>query len=235
MSTAEKPETFQPAAPPKFQEWVWVLLLIAALFVSDVATYNFYPAVWCDEVLFSEPAINRVQQGAFTTTVWEFQPANTFPVVNCPLYSMALVPWLATTGTSLLAVRSFNYALMALASLLLWIASWRFGIVKTPILRLLMLGLFHCGYGISFAFRCSRPDILGLNCLLLLFLAFKVRGLWFRRLLLFFLAATTVWIGLQVALFACVAYMTIWFVLRTTELREFVFLSSGIAVGAGSL
>jgi hypothetical protein len=225
----------KPAISPTTREWTWVLLLIAALFAFDIATYNLYPAVWCDEVLFSEPAVNCVQHGSFTTTVWEFQPGNTFPVVNCPLYSLSLVPWLAATGTSLLAVRSFNYALMASASFLLWIASWRFGIVKMPKARLLLLGLFHFGYGMSYSFRCCRPDILGLNTLLLLFLAFKIELPRIRYSVLFILAASTVWIGLQVALFASLSCVAAWLFFRRPGLREILILFSGMAIGAGTL
>jgi hypothetical protein len=228
-------ESLIPEIAPKSREWLWVSLVIAVLFAFDLVTYNHYPAVWCDEVLFSEPAVNCVQHGTFTTTVWEYQPPNTFPVINCPLYPLALVPWLAATGTSLLAVRSFNYALMALSSFLLWVAAWRFGIVKMPKARLLMLGLFHFGYGMSFSFRCSRPDILGLICLLLLFLAFKIEHSRIRYCVLFILAALTVWIGLQVALFASLACAAACLLFRRTGLREILILSSGMAVGSGTL
>jgi len=231
----EKAEASIPEAPRKIREWILVVLLITALFAFDLVTSNYYPAVWCDEVLFSEPAVNRVQHGSFTTTVWEYQPANTFPVINCPLYPLALVPWLAAIGTSLLAVRTFNYALMALSSFLLWVAAWRFGIVKMPKARLLMLGLFHFGYGMSFSFRCSRPDILGLSSLLLLFLAFRIEHSRVRYSVLFILAALTVWIGLQVALFALLALAAAWLLFRRTGLREILSLSSGMAIGAGTL
>src|SRR6266481_8306992 len=74
---------------PARWEFVSVLLLISGLFAFNLATYNYFPAVWCDEVSFSEPAINKILHGAYTTTVWEFNPANTFQIVNCPLYGMS--------------------------------------------------------------------------------------------------------------------------------------------------
>jgi hypothetical protein len=235
VSSAEKVAAPAPAHSPTTSEWAWVLLLIASLFTFDLVTYNFYPAVWCDEVLFSEPAIHRVQHGSFTTTVWEFQPGNTFPVVNCPLYSLALVPWLSVTGTSLLAVRSFNFSLMALATFLIWLISWRFGLVNISKARISLLVLLHFGYGMSYAFRCSRPDILGLDCLLTLLLSFKIRQNHARHPLLFALAAVAVWIGLQVALFACLASATGWVFFRRPRLRELVFMTAGLVVGACSL
>jgi len=97
------------------------------------------------------------------------------------------------------------------------------------------LGLFHFGYGMSFAFRCSRPDILGLSSLLLLFLAFRIEHPRIRYSVLFILAALTVWIGLQVALFASLALAAAWLLFRRTGLREILILSSGMAIGAGTL
>jgi len=220
---------------PTVREWTWILLFIATLFVFDLLTYNLYPAVWCDEVLFSEPAVNRVQHSSFTTTVWEFQPGNTFPVVNCPLYSMALVPWLSTTGTSLLAIRSFNYALMALASVLIWLVTWRFELVNNASARILMVSLLHFGYGMSYAFRCSRPDILALNCLLLLLLSFKIDRSLLRYGIVFVCSAVSVWIGLQVTLYACIACTAAWVLFRRPRPGELAFIAGGIAAGALSL
>jgi hypothetical protein len=221
--------------PPTVREWIWVLLIVAALFVFDLFTCNLYPAVWCDEVLFSEPAVNYVQHGSFTTTVWEFQPGNTFPVVNCPLYSLALVPWLSVAGTSLPAIRSFNYALIALAAVLMWLVSWRFELVNNSAARILMLGLFHFGYGMSFAFRCSRPDILALNCLLVFLLSFGINRSLPRYVILFLCSAVTVWIGLQVALYACLACAAAWFFFRRPHLRELVLVAGGMVAGVCSL
>src|ERR1700704_524671 len=106
-------------------EWLSVIGLLLFFLAFNLATYNYYPTVWTDEVTFSEPAINLIQTGHFTTTTWQFQPANTFWGVNSPLYSLALSGWLRMTGTSLLAVRSFNFVLTAFAAFLLWMAAWK--------------------------------------------------------------------------------------------------------------
>ena len=223
------------ALQPLRRERFWVFLLIGGLFVFDLVTYNYYPAVWCDEVSYSEPAINCVRHGFYTTATYEFQPPNTFPIVNCPLYGLTLVPWLSVVGTSLLAVRSFNYALMALATFLCWNASWRFGLVRTSSARLLLPLVLHLGYGISFSFRCCRPDILGMVCLLLLLLTFKIKRRGLQGFCLVGLAAVTVWIGLQVALFACFAGLVAWVMLRQPTFRHLVLLSLGMFLGAGTL
>jgi hypothetical protein len=216
--------------PPRW-EWAALFLLLGGFLGFNLYTYNDYPNVWCDEVWFSEPAVNLIQHGNFTTTTWQFQPANTFPTVNCPLYSMTLVPWLKLTGTSLLSVRSLNYSLMAVAGFLVWLISWRFDLVKTSALRLFMVAILHLGYGISFAYRCSRPDILGLICLALLALCFQFRARTKRDCYLFVLSAMTVWIGLQVSLFAWFAAATAWLFLRRNLFRELIVLSVGMACG----
>lgn len=220
---------------PSRREWLGVLLLIGGLLVFDLATYNFYPAVWCDEMMYAEPAINRVQHGSYTSATHQYQPPNTFPVAGCPLYSLALVPWLSVTGTSLLAVRSFNYALMALATFLCWNVAWRFGLVHSSSARLLLLTVLHLGYGISFSYRCCRPDILGMVCLLLLLLTFKIRRRGLREFSLVALGAVTVWIGLQVALFAGFACSVAWVILRRPAFRDLVLLALGTAIGGGTL
>jgi len=216
---------------PPWWEWAALFLLLAGFLGLNLYTYNDYPNVWCDEVWFSEPAVNLIQHGSFTTTTWQFQPGNTFPTVNCPLYSMTLVPWLKLTGTSLISVRSLNYSLMAVAGFLVWLISWRFGLVKSSTLRLFMVAILHLGYGISFAYRCSRPDILGLVSLAILALSFQFQGRAIRQVCLFILAAMTVWVGLQVSLFAWFAVAAAWLFLRRGLLRELVVLSAGMAFG----
>jgi hypothetical protein len=224
-----------PATKPPAWEWLAVLVLLTGFLAFNLATCNYYPNVWCDEVWFSEPAVNFVQNGSFTTTTWQFQPGNTFPTVNCPLYSMTLVPWLKLMGTTLLAVRSFNYSLMGVAGFLIWLISWRFDLVKSSRLRLLMVVVLHLGYGISFAYRCSRPDILGLVSLALLALGFQIQRRLLRESCLFILAAITIWIGLQVSLFAWFTCAAAWLIMRRNTFRELMVLSIGMSFGLASL
>src|SRR5437763_299674 len=107
ISAEERLETGAEQLTPSFSEWAGVRLICAAFLAFNLATYSYYPAVWIDEVSFAEPAVNLVKYGAFTTTVFQFQPFNTFPVVNCPLYMFCLAPWLTMAGTTVLVVRSF--------------------------------------------------------------------------------------------------------------------------------
>ena len=220
---------------PRAWEWTGILLVIVGFVLFNLATCNLYPNVWCDEISFSEPAINLVRNGSFTSFVWYHEPSNVFPTVNCPLYTMVLVPWLAAMGTTVLAVRSFNYVAMALAAFLLWVSLWRLSLVRIPWARLAVVVLAHLGYGMTVAYRCSRPDILAAVCLLLLLLSFAIERRGLRGVCILGLAAVSVWIGLQVALFVAFAGLGGWLVLRRIRFREMVVLSLGLAAGAGSL
>ena len=220
--------------PPRW-EWLVVSLILLAWFGLNLATCGDYPQVWCDEIWFSEPAINLVQSGSFTTMVWPYQPIHTFPTVNCPIYSMAIAPWLYLTGTNLVAIRSFNYALIAVAALLLWVACWRFDLVRRPLHRLLFVVLLHLAYGMCYSYRCSRPDILGLVCLSGLLLSLQFKRQLLRALCLAGLSGLAVCIGLQVGLFAGLALFLGWLILRQVTLRELVVSGLSMVAAVGGL
>lgn len=178
-----------------------VLGLLLAGFVFSLATYNLYPTVWADEVLWSEPAINLVETGRFTTSVWQFQRAGSFWAAQSPLYCFGLAGWMKLFGTDLLAARSFNFALISLGTYLTWLVSWRCRVISRPILRILVVPLLLCGYGMSFSYRCSRPDIAGMVCLLCLGLAFFIHQQKRQLGAVFLCAFVAPWIGIQVALY----------------------------------
>jgi len=223
--------TFQP----KPAEWMAVAALLSAMLAVNLWTYNLYPTVWSDEVLWSEPAINLVKTGHFTTSVWQLQPADTFWAAQSPLYCFLLAGWLPLAGDSLLAVRSFNYVLMTVAAGLVWFGSWRWRIVARPALRVMIVPLLLLGYGLSYAYRCSRPDILGLICLTCLGLACLVQAAERRRVLLFLLAASAPWVGVQVALYVLVACVAAKLVFRDLTVRDLAVVGIGLCAGAISL
>src|SRR5215471_8820653 len=130
---------------PSRPEWVTLFFVLGGLLVFDLVTYNLYAAVWCDDVTWSEPAINLVKTGQFTTSVWQFQPAGTFWAVNPPLYCFILSGWLRLFGTSLLAVRSFNFVLLKLGLFLVWVLSWKGGFTRTSGQRLTLIALLAFG------------------------------------------------------------------------------------------
>lgn len=216
---------------PNRSEWLGICALLVTSFLLNVFTYYVYPAVWVDEILFSEPAINLIRNGHFTTWVWQLEPANTFWAVNSPLYPFLLSVWLRLAGFSLLAVRSFNYFLITIAAFMVWVISWKFQLIRERLVRLVAVGLVLLGYGISFAYRSSRPDISGLVCVLGLALAFAVENRQRRAVLVFLCAAITAWIGVQVSLYACCAVFFAKIAFRRVSWREVIL--TGVGAGFG--
>jgi len=212
-----------------------VSALLVFLLGFDLVTFNRVPTVWCDDVSFTEPAINLLLHGSYTTTVWQFQPPNTFPSVNCPLYSQLLVGWLWVFGTTLLAVRAFNYFLMGLASLLFWLLLHGFKLVQSARWRIALVTVFHLGYGISFAYRCSRPDTLGLVLTLGLALLFAVKASRLRNAGLLAVSAGLPWVSLNVGLYAGLACFWGLFVVGRPRWRQAVIVWIGLILGVLSV
>ncbi len=225
---------FTPAAPA-VREWFGVLVLLALLFGLDLLTYNISPTVWCDDISFTEPAINFVLRGSYTSAVWPFQPLNTFPAVNCPLYTQSIAGWLALFGTDLFAVRSYNYFLMTVSCLLFWLLLHRLKLLPSARWRLAFVTVFHLGYGISFAYRCSRPDTLGLCLTLVLGLLFAARPAPARNFWLLAVSVVLPWVSLTGGLYAGLACFCAVLVLGRSRFFEAVVVWAGLAVGVLSL
>ncbi len=141
------------------REFLYAMIISVALLALDLASFSLFPTCWCDEVSFSEPAINLALHGRFETSVWPAQPAGTFWAANTPMYPLVLAGWIKIFGQTLLAVRSLNYFLIALSCLGVWFVACRFQLSHNRGSRLLLIPLVHLAYGVSFAYRSSRPDI----------------------------------------------------------------------------
>lgn len=217
------------------REWIVVIALLILLFGFDLLTSGIYPTVWCDDVSFSEPAFNYLLHNSYTTTVWQFQPPNTFPAVNCPLYPLLTTGWLWVFGTHLLAVRAFNYFLMGVACLLFWQLLSRFNLVRSARWRIALVTAFHLGYGISFAYRCSRPDTLGLVLTLALALLFTVPSLRLRNLGLFTVATVLPWVSFSSGLYAGLACFCCVISLRRPSFSQAVVVWVGLVLGVVSV
>ena len=220
---------------PERTEWIVVLVLLGIFFVLNLLTYNSYPAVWADEVLWSEPAINLVTTGHFTTSVWASEPAGSFWAAQSPLYCFLLSGWLPLVGNSLAAVRSFNLLLISIAAFLVWFASWRYQLLFRRFHWVLIVPLLLLGYGISFSYRARRPDIAGLVSLVGLGLAFSARTRRGKDLLLFIAAAITPWVGIQIGLFAFLACVAAKLVYRPVTYRDLMAVCLGLFVGGCSM
>ncbi|HEV2694984.1 MAG TPA: hypothetical protein VG347_18970 [Verrucomicrobiae bacterium] len=213
------------------REWLGISVLLALLFGLDLLTFNISPTVWCDEVSFTEPAINYVMHGTYTSAVWQFQPLNTFPAVNCPLYTQSIIGWLSLFGTNLLAVRSYDYFLMGVSCLLFWLLLCRSGLVSSARWRLILVTVFHFGYGISYSYRCSRPDTLGLCLTLGLALMFTVHRAGARNFWLLVLSMALPWVSLTSGLFAGLACFFAVLVLGRPRFFQAMVVWAGLLLG----
>ena len=213
---------------------LWALLLSAALLLLDLFTYSIFPTPWGDEIWLSEPAINLATQGAFTTSTWPLQPPGAFWAANTPLYSLLLAGWIHLAGQSLLALHALNYVLITLAALIIWWAAGRFRLVTHPAARLLLIPLIHCGYTVSFAYRCSRPDILALVNLLVFVLALACSRREWRGPLAALSAGVAVWTGLQLGPWIGMATILFWWA-GWIRVREVAWVIAGGFVGCALL
>lgn len=221
------------SSPAKPEWWALILVTVGFLFFH-LGTYNFYPASWCDEVTYSEPGINLANGRGLTTQIWQFQPADTFWAVNPPLYPVLLSGWIKVCGQSLLAVRAFNFTVFAGAMFLFWFLSWRSGFVTVPWVRVLLVVLAECGYGMSLAHRAARPDVLPMFLLLLLSSCFLITKPMARQICLVAISLSIPFTGLQVALYAGLASVMCLFWKRITW-GELIAICAGLALGGGLL
>lgn len=226
----------EPEIPrPTPGEWFAATALLLGFLVVNILTYHLYATVWCDDVLWTEPAINLVRTGQFTTSVWQLQPAGSFWAAQSPFYPLALSLWLRMTDFSLLGIRSFNMVLATVGAFLVWVAAWRLRLVRLPAARLLAIPLVLCGYGVSFAYRSSRPDMAGMICLLCLSLAFTAGAGWRRNFLILLFAFLAPWVGVQVALFVAWASLMAWLGFRAINFRELALIAMGGIAGTLTL
>jgi len=223
----QSPKDFKPSP----NEWWGVMLLLGLSLVLNTITYRIYPTPWVDEVSFSEPAINFAQHLGFVTRVWPYQANNTFPVVNCPLYGLALAGWLKLAGTSLLAVRWLNYFFAALAGFLTWQLAWRGGLIRRPPNRLALIFMVEFGYGMVTAMRSSRPDMLGLVLSLALALALCGKSGSRQNWVLLGLSGALVWTGFQAALFVAFACVISAWLSRAVTKSQVAIIGCGMVLG----
>src|SRR4051812_45881368 len=94
----------------------WTIALLSALFfLINLAAFTRQPYVWIDEAYFADPAMNLAQGKGFTSSVWSNSPADQIFVSTAPLYSLTLSVWMKVFGVGMMAVRSFDYFLFAVA------------------------------------------------------------------------------------------------------------------------
>ena len=157
METIESP----PAGQTARTETISVVALLLAILILNLATGMRYPAVWSDEAMYSDPAINYILGKGFTSTAWYVQTGDKFWAGNTPLHALVLIEWIRLFGLSPLAVRSINYLWFTAGTFFVWRFCVRAQLVKRTALRLLLIALLACGSAVSFSYRSGRPDMIG--------------------------------------------------------------------------
>jgi hypothetical protein len=211
-----------------------ILFLFLSLFLTlNVFTSPKSPTVWVDEVAYSDPSVNFVLNGDFTSTAWGTQGPNELWAGNVPLHQFFLIGWLEVFGVSPTSVRSMNYIFVIVGVILLWFLM-RNKDLSSPIFRLATVVLLLCGQGITFSYRSGRPDMIGflLVCAGAAALLLKGRT---RYGLLACTGALIPWAGLQFVPYTALLCGCIIFWNRKLFLRTSLSVAGGGIAGTGGL
>jgi hypothetical protein len=208
--------------------------VLAAFLAVNLFTAARSPIVLTDEVFFADPAVNFIQGRGFTSTAWS-QPGNEFFAENVPLHSWLLIPWIRAFGVNPTSVRSINYVLMAAAAVVLWIATARSALVKSPRWRLAAITAILLSYEVTFSYRSGRYDVLGILLFSLLFAAYTARRPALRLAAALFVGILLPMAGLQLVVLAAILGLTLLAFLPARALSFVAMTFAGIAAGLGAL
>jgi hypothetical protein len=185
-------------------EVLWLFSGLLIFFFINFFSADRAPAVWCDEVMYADPAVNLYQGHGFTSGAWYAQSLDKFWAGNVPLYPAVLFVWLKIFGFSLLTVRSFHYAMTALAVGLAWLAVRRLNLIASPAHRLIFCVVCCLSSASTFVYRSARPESLCMALMAVAFLAASIPKAILRYAILFLLGVLLVWIGLQMAAYLAI-------------------------------
>jgi len=228
--------TTQPAAPlPGRREAFRAVAVLLFFLAVNLATAELFPVVWLDEALHVDPAVSLWLGEGLRSTAWGGQSASETWVGYTPAYVFVLSGWLHVFGFSLLSVRSLGHVLGLASVGLCWLAVRRHGLLRTEPARLFFVVLGACGAGISFSYRCGRPDTVLFLVVSLGFLASSLRNAAPRALALLAAGALVPVAGLQgLALTAVLGALLVAFSWRRALVPVALFGAGG-ALGLAGL
>jgi len=204
---------------------------LVIFFLVNCFTAERSPAVWCDEVMYADPAVNLYQGHGFTSGAWYAQPMTQFWAGNVPLYQFALFAWLKLFGFGIVNVRSFHYFLVGVAVFVAWLAILRLNLIPSLPHRLGFCLLMCLSSSSTFVFRSARPESLSILLVAMVLLAMSFQSARLRGMLLFLGGAFLVWSGLQMAAYVGIISSLVW-MLGPRKFRSATFtIASGCAVG----
>jgi hypothetical protein len=213
------------------REAFWLMAGLAVFFLVNFVMAERTPAVWSDEVMYEDPAVNWYQGHGFTSGAWYLQTNDKFWAGNVPLYQLVLYVWLKLFGLSIVSVRSLHYLLMSGAVLAAWAAIRRLRLVTAPAHRLLFcLMACLCTASVS-VYRMARPETLAMLLMAFGLLSLNVRRRRVRLALLVLIGGLLTCNGLQFAAYAGVICGMAWLAGLKRFRPETVFLCAGCGLG----
>ncbi len=231
MENVTKPLASHRPALSAATELAWLLGGLILFFLLNFATAEKNPTVWCDEVMYTDPAVNLFQGHGFTSGAWFLQTNDKFWAGNVPCYQIVLYGWLKLFGFSLPAVRSVHYVLFAAAILVAWLAIRRLNLIASPAHRLVFCLITALCTASLFAYRFVRPESLGILFVAFALLAASLRP---RPLALSMLAVSGMLLtatGLQLTAYVCLMSGLLWLCGPRQFRLETVALCAGCALG----
>jgi|GEM_PF-4515387 len=211
------------------------MALIAILLAGNVLTTELYTSVWCDEVMYSQPAANQHFGMGFTSTSWAFQDKDAFWAGNAPMFSLLLCAWYKILGFGIYQTRALGYVIWALAMFFFCLAVRRFGWVTKPGTLSLLVALSFFGYGATFAYRSGRYEPLAVLLVSLCLLAFSIKELRWRCAAIFLTSVFFLPTCLTLGPFCVIVGGLLLLTTRWKFFRELIAAGTGLAVGLGLL
>jgi hypothetical protein len=212
--------------------WLWV---VAAFFLLNVLTLNWYPSVWMDEVLFVDPAANLYYGHGFTSTAWPMQRFGEFWAGNTPLYSILVFAWFKVSGFGVFQVRILDCLLWSGAVGLVCLAVQRSRLIRNPRMVAMLAALLFIGNGVVFSYRSGRYDAAMVFVAAACFWAFTIERPGFRIPAIVLAASFFLPIGLVLGPFAAAFGCILFLLLGKKFFWELCSVAAGLAAGLGLL
>ena len=149
-----------------------VLILLALLFfMIQVVLFLNYPVIWSDEAIYTDLALNFIQDGVFKTSLWQglLKGVEEIALWYPPLFLLLIAFWLKIVPVSAVSLRFLPLFLSILFLLLSWMWIRRYLLLK-PWFSLGYLLLLIIDTTFIQASRLARPEILVLVLVILLFI-----------------------------------------------------------------
>jgi hypothetical protein len=222
-------------SPPASQisHWETPLVFIGLLifFSINLFTATVSPIPWGDEVMLSDPAIRWHLGQGFTSAAWAVQGKDQFFSANVPLYAVLLKEWIGLFGLTLTSIRSFSYACYFLAIGLLWLATVRFGLLRSCVSRLAVVLLLCTAFGMTFMYRNARYDALGVLLVSIVFIFLTAPSVRLSRVGILITGIFFPFAGLQLLPFILAIGLATLISVRPAPTRPLISLALGCSVG----